>query len=374
MTDKPSYIDPKTGETFPFDAKIWRAPNGNPLMITDLPGITRDEIITSERSIWRYAGALPVDIPRPISLGEGCTPLIEREIDGLRLCLKLEWFAPTGSFKDRGTSVLMSFIRQLGITRIVEDSSGNAGASASAYGTAAGMNVTILVPGYTQPAKIIQSRSYGAEVIQVPGMREDTSAAALKRAEDVFYASHNWHPMFLQGTKSLGYELWEDLGFEVPDNIIIPASEGSNVLGCHIAFKELLRAGEITRMPRLFVTQPENCAPLHHALNGSRQTEFRPTVAEGTAVRSPLRLQTIVDAVRDTKGGSTAISEDEILATCGRLARAGVFVEPSCAHAWAGARKFIETGEISASERTVVILTGTGLKAQAVYADQIAAA
>ena len=374
MTDKPSYIDAETGETFPLDAQIWRAPNGNPLMITDLPGITRADIIASERSIWRYAGALPVDIPSPITLGEGCTPLIAREIDGLRVDLKLEWFAPTGSFKDRGASVLMSFIRQLGITSVVEDSSGNAGASASAYGTAAGMDVTILVPDYTQSAKVTQSRSYGAEVILVPGTREDTSAAAIARAKDVFYASHNWHPMFLQGTKSLGYELWEDLGFEVPDNIVIPASEGSNVLGCHIAFKELMRSGEITRLPRLFVSQPENCAPLHHALQGTQQEAFRPTVAEGTAVKSPTRLQAIVDAVRETSGGSVAISEDEILASCGRLARAAIFAEPSSAHAWAGAKRLIETGQISASDKTVVVLTGTGLKAQGVYADRIAAA
>ncbi len=367
MTQAATFIDPATGETYPLSEPVWRAPNGNPLMISDLPGIKRTEINSANRSVWRYAKSLPVQIKKPISLGEGCTPLISSEIDGLRFDFKLEWFSPTGSFKDRGVSVLMSFLKQQGICAVVEDSSGNAGASISAYGAVAGMDVTVLVPSSTQPAKVIQSRAYGAEVILVPGAREDTAAAAEKMAEKTFYASHNWHPMFLQGTKSLGYEIWEDLGFAVPDNIVIPASEGSNVLGCYFAFNELMRSREIDRLPRLFISQPENCAPLHHALQGTLQKRFLPTVAEGTAVKSPTRLRAIVDAVRETNGSSVAIYEDEIIDASKRLARAGIFTEPSSAHAWAGARKLVEGGQISRSDRTVVILTGTGLKAQSVY-------
>ena len=369
MTQAATFIDPATGETYPLSEPLWRAPNGNPLMISDLPGITQAEIDSSNRSVWRYAKSLPIEIRKPVSLGEGCTPLISSEIDGIRFDFKLEWFAPTGSFKDRGVSVLMSFLKQQGITEVVEDSSGNAGASVSAYGAAAGMDVTVLVPSYTQPSKVVQSRAYGAEVILVPGAREDTAAAAEKKAERTFYASHNWHPMFLQGTKSLGYELWEDLDFSAPDNIVIPASEGSNVLGCYIAFNELMRSGEIDRLPRLFVSQPANCAPLHHGLQGTQQKRFLPTVAEGTAVKSPTRLQSIVDAVRETNGSSVAIPEEEIIDASKRLARAGVFTEPSSAHAWAGAKRLVESGQISRSDRTVIILTGTGLKAQSVYSD-----
>ena len=369
MTHTATFIDPATGQTYPLDGSLWRAPNGNPLMISDLPGITRSKIDSAKRSIWRYAKALPIEISNPISLGEGCTPLIRSEIDGHQFDFKLEWFAPTGSFKDRGMSVLMSFLKQQGIGEIVEDSSGNAGASIAAYGAAAEMAVTVLVPSYTQPSKIVQARAYGAEVVLVPGTREDTATAAIKEAEKTFYASHNWHPMFLQGTKSLGYEIWEDLGFKVPDNIVIPASEGSNVLGCYIAFQELMRSGETHRMPRLFVSQPENCAPLHHALQGTKQKRFLPTVAEGTAVSSPTRLPTIVKAVQATNGGSVAISEEEIIAAGKRLALAGVFTEPSSAHAWIGARKLVEAGLISQSNRTVIVLTGTGLKAQTIYSD-----
>lgn len=369
MTQEATFVDPATGDTYPLTEPLWRAPNGNPLMISDLPGITRTEIDSANRSVWRYAKSLPTQIKTPISLGEGCTPLISSEIDGERFDFKLEWFAPTGSFKDRGVSVLMSFLKQQGITEVVEDSSGNAGASVSAYGAAAGMDVTVLVPAYTQPSKVVQSRAYGAEVILVPGAREDTAAAAEKMAEKVFYASHNWHPMFLQGTKSLGYELWEDLEFSTPDNIVIPASEGSNVLGCYIAFNELMRSGEIDRLPRLFVTQPANCAPIHHALQGTQQEHFLPTVAEGTAVKSPTRLQSIVSAVRETNGASVAIPEEDIIDASKRLANSGVFAEPSSAHAWAGAKKLVESGQIDRSDRTVIIMTGTGLKAQSVYSE-----
>lgn len=369
MTNAPAFIDPTTEQTYPLSEPLWRAPNGNPLLITELPGITRAAIDVRNRSIWRYAKSLPVQIQNPISLGEGCTPLINSEIDGQDFHFKLEWFSPTGSFKDRGASVLISYLRQLGIVEIVEDSSGNAGAAISAYGAAAGMDVTILVPSYTQSAKVTQSRAYGSEVELVPGEREDTAAAAIKMAEQVFYASHNWHPMFLQGTKSLGYEIWEDLGFSVPDNIVIPVSEGSSLLGCYIAYKELMASGEIDRMPRLYASQPENCATLYHALRGTRQERYLPTIAEGTAVKSPTRLQSMVQAVQATNGGSVAISEEEIISASRRLAGAGILTEPSSAHAWAGAKSLIENGQISRSDRTVVILTGTGLKAQSVYSN-----
>lgn len=368
MSKSATFVDQETGEPHPLSAPLWRAPNKNALLISDLAGMSRKDIDTSKRSIWRYAKSLPVEITDPISLGEGCTPLVAAEIDGLRCHFKLEWFSPTGSFKDRGASVLISFLKQQGITEVCEDSSGNAGASVAAYGAAAGMDVTILVPSYTQSAKIIQARAYGATVELIPGTRADTAQAAVERANTTFYASHNWHPMFLQGTKSIGYEIWEDLGFNVPDNIVIPASEGSNVMGCYLAFSELMRAGEIGRMPRLFVSQPENCAPLHHLVHGTQQTEFRPTIAEGTAVQSPVRLHHLAQVIADTSGDTIAVSEEEILAATRRLARAGLLAEPSSAQAWIGAKTLVENGSIHADDRTVVILTGTGLKAQSVLA------
>ena len=257
------YIDTRTRETFPLDSPIWRSPTGHPLMLTPLPGIKREEIDNATRSIWRYRESLPLTVDMPISLGEGCTPLLAANFAGAKCFFKLEWFAPTGSFKDRGTSVMLSILRQQGVSSVLEDSSGNGGSSVAGYGAAGGMLVTVLVPESTSTAKIAQIRTYGADVQLISGPREATEAAAIELSSQIFYASHNWHPFFLQGTKSLGYELWEDFGFRAPDNIIIPTSAGSNLLGCYVAFNELISSGEIERMPRLFVSQPANCAPLH---------------------------------------------------------------------------------------------------------------
>ncbi|MBT8114366.1 MAG: pyridoxal-phosphate dependent enzyme, partial [Arenicella sp.] len=288
MTEPPTYIEPFTGKTYPLHDPRWRGENGSPLLISDLPGIKRSDISSTDRSIWRYAKALPIPVAAPVSLGEGCTPLLNSAIDGLPCKLKLEWFAPTGSFKDRGSSVMVSLLKQQGINTIIEDSSGNGGASIAAYGAAAGMKVEVFVPESTPSPKIAQTKAYGAEVVLVPGPRQATEAAAIENSAEFFYASHNWQPFFLQGTKTLGYEIWEDLGFRVPDNIVIPASAGSNLLGCHIAFSELMRSGEIDRLPKLFVSQPANCAPLHNSFQAGAEdfvdTDYAATIAEGTAI------------------------------------------------------------------------------------------
>ena len=204
MESSPSFIDTSTNKSYPIDVPRWCTPEGNPLLVSNLPGIRRSDIDQTKRSIWRYANSFPVSIEYPISLGEGCTPLIKNTFDGVKCHFKLEWFSPTGSFKDRGTSVMISLLKQQGISSVIEDSSGNGGASVAAYGSAAGMDVKILVPASTQPAKIAQIRAYGAEVVLVTGPREATENAAIKMAEAIFYASHNWHPFFFTRHENIG--------------------------------------------------------------------------------------------------------------------------------------------------------------------------
>ena len=367
MTVKAHYIDEVTGGAHALDAPIWRSPEGNTLAVSDLPGISQDDIDISDNSLWRYQAALPVAIERPVTLGEGRTPLIPHPDAAFGARLKLEWFAPTGSFKDRGAAVMVSYLRQLGIERILEDSSGNGGAAIAAYAAAAGLGAKILAPAHAQPSKIAQISAYGAEVQLVPGPRENTEHEALRQADEIFYASHNWHPFFLQGTKTIGYELWEDLGFKAPDNIIIPSGAGSNIMGCDLAFTELLRAGQIDRLPRLFAAQPANCAPIDASFRaGSDELvpcEILPTVAEGTAIKSPARLKTVLAALRRCNGGTAAVSEEDIIATVRRLAGWGLFAEPTSASALAAYDQLVARGEISASETTIIVLTGSGLKA-----------
>jgi threonine synthase len=286
---------------------------------------------------------------------------------------KLEWFSPTGSFKDRGTTVMLSFLRQIGINAVLEDSSGNGGSSVAGFGAAGDMRVKILAPAYTSPAKIAQVRAYGAEVQLVEGPREESEAEAIRQSGQIFYSSHNWQPFFLEGTKSLAYELWEDLGFKAPDNIIMPAGAGSSLLGCAFGFRELMAAGQITRLPRLFVAQPLNCSPIDASFRAGVDTpvprEVYKTIAEGTSIKSPLRLREIIAALRESAGGTIALREEEIAAALRRLARQGLFAEPTSASAAAALDKLSDAGTIKPGDSTVVILTGTGLKASTLVAD-----
>jgi threonine synthase len=373
----PAYLDPRTGATFPLDQPRWSGPGHEPLLLTPLPGIHRDQIDPETRSLWRYRAALPFQPDTIITMGEGCTPLLARHIDNTPVLLKCEWMMPTGSFKDRGASVMLSLLRAQGVTAVLEDSSGNGGAAVAAYAAAGGMKATILTPASTSPAKTMQMRAHGAIVELIPGTRQDTADAAIARSETIFYGSHNWHPFFLHGTKTLAYELWEDLGFRPPDNVIVPCGAGSNVLGCEIGFSELLRVGQIDAIPRIFATQPANCAPIAIAfLEGGSlppALAIRPTVAEGTAIAAPIRLPEVLGALSETQGGAIMVPEDEITAATIELARMGLYVEPTSAQVLAAFRRLRDAGTITPEQITVLVLTGSGLKATPRIADLLGA-
>ena len=374
MTTLQSYLDPRSGQTWPLETPRWCGEAQAPLLLTPRRGLARDEIATGTRSIWRYAAALPWQPKAPISMGEGCTPLVERPLGGGTALLKCEWFMPTGSFKDRGASVMLSLLRDQGVTAVLEDSSGNGGAAVSAYAAAGGMQATIYVPASTSPAKTVQSRAAGAAIELIPGSRQDCADAALRKSEDIFYASHNWQPFFLEGTKTLAYELWEELGFAVPDNVIVPCGAGSNVLGCWLGFSELLRAGQLGKLPRIWAAQPANCGPIARAALGLPAQPAQPTIAEGTAIAQPIRLPECLTALRESEGGAVLLEEAEIAAASLALARSGIYVEPTCAQAAAAFTKLLEAGRIAARETTVVVLTGTGLKATPRYAELLGVA
>jgi threonine synthase len=257
---------------------------------------------------------------------------------------------------------------------VLEDSSGNGGAAVSAYAAAGGMQATIYVPASTSPAKTVQSRAAGAAIELIPGSRQDCADAALRRSEEIFYASHNWQPFFLEGTKTLAYELWEDLGFAFPDNVIVPCGAGSNVLGCWLGFSELRRAGHPGRLPRIWAAQPAHCGPIARAALGLPEQPAQPTIAEGTAIAAPIRLPECLTALRESEGGAVLLEEAEIAAASLSLARSGVYVEPTCAQAAAAFAKLLEAGRIAARETTVVVLTGTGLKATPRYAEMLGVA
>ena len=370
-----NYTDPVDGREYSLAKPRWRSDAGRPLWIDPGPGITRSDIDTSINSLWRYHCALPVKIHTPISLGEGRTPLIEADWESRsRVLLKLDFLNPSGSFKDRGTSVLFSYLRQKGITSVLEDSSGNGGSSAAAYGAAGGLDVKVFAPASTSPSKISQVKAYGAKVELVPGPRSASQDEAIRQSERKgFYASHNWQPFFLQGTKTLAYEIWEDLGFHVPDNVIVPVGGGSSLLGCWLGFQELVNSSQIASMPRLFAAQPLNCSPVDaRFVSGTDKPvdrPVRPTIAEGTSISRPLRLEQMIAALRKTRGGSVAVTESNIVRALGYLCDRGLFVEPTSAVAAAAFSLLLAEGRITPGEKTVVLLTGSGLKSTQTIVD-----
>jgi len=274
---------------------------------------------------------------------------------------------PTGSFKDRGTAVMLNHLLEVGVGPIHEDSSGNAGASIATYAAAAGLACRIFVPATAPRGKIVQIAATGAAVEAIPGSRQDVTEAALAAINASFYASHNWQPFFIEGTKTLAYELWEQLGFAVPDNILVPTGYGSNILGLDRGFDELRRRGETTRMPRLFAVQAANCAAFAASWDagGEGHVPFSaaPTIADGIATVKPVRVAEVLAAIHQSNGDVVAVPEEEIGPALRRLGRLGLYVEPTAATAAAALSQLLADGTISPGETTVTVLTGHGLKA-----------
>ncbi len=314
--------------------------------------------------MWRYREALPIDRDENIvSFGEGMTPMIPVALGPGSLLLKLDQLFPTGSYKDRGASVLVSKAKELGITRVVEDSSGNAGCAIAAYAASAGIGCEILVPESTSPGKLSQILLYGASLRKIPGSREDTAAAALAAAETTYYASHTWNPFFFQGTKTFAYEIWEQLSFRAPDALLLPAGNGTLLIGSYLGFRELEENGMVDRIPRHIAVQALNCAPLlamfRDGLDAVPAIETRETIAEGVAIAAPVRGKEIVGIVRETGGEVLAVSDEEVENALLLLGRKGLYVEPTSALPVAAFLKFpgVRAGTV------VAPLTGHGLKA-----------
>jgi threonine synthase len=292
---------------------------------------------------------------------------VQRDWHGVGVRFKLESLMPTGSFKDRGTAVMINHLLEVGVGPIHEDSSGNAGASIATYAAVAGIPCRIYVPAAAPRGKLVQIAASGAEVRAIPGSRQAVTEAALAASGESFYASHNWQPHFIEGTKTLAFELWEQLGFRVPDNILVPTGYGSNILGLERGFDELERSGAIAARPRLFAVQAANCAAFAAAwaAGEDRFVPFvaTPTIADGIATPQPVRMAEVLRALRRSKGGVVAVAEDEIVPALAALGRLGLFVEPTAATAGAALTRLLRDGTIRPDQMTVVVLTGSGLKA-----------
>lgn len=356
----------ETNETYPLDAPIWRSEAGGLLDLEFVGGLDPELVAQRPANMWRYREMLPLasDLHK-VSFDEGMTPLQTWTIGGKLLEVKLDYLFPSGSYKDRGATMLLSQARALGMQEVVQDSSGNAGAAVATYAAKAGIACEIFVPAATSPAKLDQMRACGARLTLVPGNREATAAAALEAAGHRYYASHVWNPFFLHGTKTFAYELCEQRGWQAPDTLVLPAGNGTLLLGAEIGFRELYTLGLIDRLPRLVGVQAAGCAPLVAAWQQEAEdyvaVETADTAAEGIAIAEPRRGQQMLTAVRSTNGTMLQVEEGQIVETLRWLCQRGYFVEPTSAAVIAGAKRYL--AQAPAEEQVATVLTGHGLKA-----------
>ncbi len=318
---------------------------------------------TSIHSLWRYHQFLPVAINDAVTLGEGFTPLLALSFAGKKVFIKQDYLFPTGSYKDRGASVLISYAKQLGVKSVVQDSSGNAGCAIAAYAAHANLKCEIYVPADTSKAKLAQVAAYGATLNLVEGSRENTAEAALVAANNSYYASHCYNPIFLEGTKTFAYEVCEQLGWQAPDVVVLPAGNGTLVLGCFIGFKHLFESGVIPKIPKLVAIQSHYCAPLYHAwkegLTEPKLIKPDYTLAEGIAIANPIRGAEMIHAINETKGCFLTVSDDEIIDALKICFKKGFYIEPTSAATIAG---LIKAFKVTEGETWVSLFSGNGLK------------
>jgi threonine synthase len=313
-----------------------------------------------------------VDLEKPIKrMGVGWTPLVPIQWYDKIFFIKLEYLSPSGSFKDRGVNVMVNQLAMMDAKLLVEDSSGNAGASVAAHSARFGIKSQIYVPAYASPKKIKQIADYGVEVILIEGPRRAAEEAAQAMASSKrAYASHAFNPAYLAGQITAAWEVWEQLGKRAPDWIILPVAQGGQFLGFWFGFKRLLEVGLIEKLPKLIAVQAAKIAPLYHAWKNALDNvpaleATGPTIAEGVAISHPARGARLLEALRDTDGAVLAIEEQKIITAQRILSHQGYYVEPTSALAFAG---YLQLSEKIGEEDLVIIpLTGNGLKGEPEY-------
>jgi threonine synthase len=353
---------------------------GNPLdIVYDYDEIrermSRKEIGHRPTSVWSYKELLPtIKEERIVSMGEGGTPLTATERYGRslripRLFVKLDYLNPSGSFKDRGTTVSVSKLRELKIASVIDDSSGNAASSLAAYCAKAGVRCRLYVPAHAPQEKLIQAEMYGAHMTRISGSRTDVAKAAQSawKSTGTYYASHNLSPFFFEGMKTVAYEIAVDAGWDVPDHIVFPVGGGALIAGAWKGFEELRKMDWINRMPKLHCVQSESCKPIVDAFErGGHEivpAAERETVAGGVRISNPVRGREVLEALRRTNGHAVSVADDAILREQLRIARdEGIFVEPTSCVALAGLQILDAGGAFDKDEFVVVELTGCGLK------------
>jgi len=350
-----------------FDPQAFRCMCGGVWEPIEKDDFDLDSIQKDLSSVWRYQDIFRLRaLESPVSLGAGWTPLFSSKWEENDTLFKLEYFSPTGSFKDRGTEVEMSYLKAVGVKQVVEDSSGNAGAAIAAYAARSGIYADIYVPDSASPAKLSQIQIYGAKLHKIYGPRVEATNAVLQAvAGGAVYASHAYSPVYLLGQQSFAWEIWEQTNGKLPDAVVIPVGQCGLLMGTWLGFRRLLMAGVIEKLPHLYAVQPKCFAPIYDAFTKGLDDipqihSAKLSIAKGLAIVKPVRGKRILQALRESGGGAVVVSEKQIRQAYRNLAKKGFFVEPSSAVAAAAIGTVRQ--ELGANAVILAALTGSGLK------------
>jgi threonine synthase len=354
---------------------------GKPLLVRyDLSAaartLTKESLQGRRADLWRYMEVLPVEREENIvSFGEGWTPLLRAERLGAslglrRLYVKDESQNPTQSFKARGMTAAVSMAKELGVEKLAVPSAGNAAGALAAYAARAGLEAHIFMPRDTPRANVVECEQTGARVTLIDGLITDCGAevARRKESEGWFDVSTLKEPYRVEGKKTLGYELAEQMSWELPEVVIYPTGGGTGLIGMWKAFDEMEALGWIgAKRPRMVTVQAAGCAPIVRAFEEGKRfaDEFADaaTIASGLRVPKAIGDFLILDALRASGGTAIAVSDDELLAAVREIGAAeGLFVAPEGAACLPALRKLIERGDVNRDERVVLFNTGAGVK------------
>jgi threonine synthase len=351
----------------------WRCECGGPLDFADRPLPDGPPDVDPREGLWAFREFLPV--PERVTLGEGWTPLVDAP--DWDASFKLEYVFHTGSFKDRGATTMLSRAAARGVERVLEDSSGNAGAAVATYAARGGIPAEIYVPAGVKESKLRAITRAGADVVRVEGGRQavtDACVAAVERG-DGWYASHAWNPAFFAGTATFAYEVAAQRDWSVPDAVVTPLGHGTLFLGAYRGFRALADAGWTDRVPRLLGAQAAGYAPIAAGRRGgTSRTDGDENdeagdgpagtndVADGIQIQNPVRESQIEEAIDATDGDAIALGETAVADALDRLHERGFYIEPTSAVGPAALEAYRERGVLDPGEDVVVPLTGSGLK------------
>ncbi len=349
------------GSRYPKDSNPFKCDCGGVYDFIEFPSYQSNEV--SALGVWKFRNSFGLEQKTHcVSLGEGNTPLLCVKFGNSNILLKMESQNPTGSYKDRGSTVLVGHLKGRGVVYAIEDSSGNAGASFAAYCARGGIRARVYVPASASGPKRSQIEAFGAELIRIPGARSEAAKAVLAEAmKGSVYASHAYMPFGLPGIATISYEIINQMGIE-PEVVIAPVGHGGLLYGMMRGFETLVTSGIINRQPHYIGVQAATCAPLCNAfeknLAAIQDCIAGETIAEGVKVISPSRGEAILTRLKNGKGQMVSIREKDIISAHKDLASKGVYCEPTSALVWAAVKKI----DLSKYSSTVAVITGSGYK------------